>query len=87
MTTGQPVTSTRPDGKLTVAELADLCGVRPITVYQWIYRGYIPRDGGVRRFLPCERVAGVILVDQIEGAKAEWHTRERARRVPVAAGA
>jgi hypothetical protein len=71
---------TRPDGKVTVGQLAELCGVQPITVYQWIYRGYTPRGGGDRVKLPTVREGRTILIDPIDGAKAEYATAVRARR-------
>ena len=71
---------TRPDGLLTVAQLAQLCGVQPITVYQWTTRGYLTRDGSQRVVLPVVREGRTVLIDPVDGAKAEYHTRVRARR-------
>jgi hypothetical protein len=77
------VRSTRADGYLSVDELAALCGVKPITVYQWKDRGYMTRDGSHRVKLPFKREGRRILIDPVEGAKAEYHTAVRARRVIV----
>lgn len=71
---------TREDDRLTVAEVAALCGVEPITVYQWMYRGYLTRDGSERHHLPFVKEGRRILINVVDAAKAEWHTRERARR-------
>lgn len=75
---------TRADGWVTLDELAELCGVKPMTVYQWTRRGYLTRDGSQRVRLPFKREGRRILIDPVEGAKAEWHTAERARRQSAA---
>ncbi len=84
-----PVRSTRPDGRLTVAQVAQLAGVKPITVYQWMRRGYWTRDHTARVKLPFIRAGRLILIDPVDAAKAEHHTAVRARRViePTAASA
>lgn len=78
---------TRADGLLTVKQLAELCGVQPITVYQWTLRGYRTRDGKRKVILPAIEVDGRKMIDPVEGAKAEWHTRIRGRRAPALAEA
>lgn len=67
------------DALLTVAEAAEHCGVKPVTIRQWRYRGHLPiatdergkelRDGRGR---PLFRLLDV--------ARAEFKTREAARR-------
>jgi excisionase family DNA binding protein len=57
---------------LTVEEAAEHCGVQPVTVRQWVYRGHL------------ESVArganGRLLFNVVDVARAERATRERARR-------
>jgi len=44
-------------------------------------RGYLLRDGSARIVLPVARKEGRLnLVDPVEAAKYEYHTRVRARR-------
>jgi hypothetical protein len=58
---------------------AQLCGVNPDTISQWISRGYGPK--GARRKLPVAKREGrSILLDPIEVARADHATKERARR-------
>lgn len=78
---------TRGDGCLYVDQAAALCHVKPVTVRNWINRGYtVTRvvDGEKfkeRHFLPvAKREDGLILLDPVEVAKAEHATREAARR-------
>lgn len=78
---GEPRVSTRADGLVTVAELAAKCDVSEACVRNWISRGYKLRDGSATVKLRVEGKQGrENLVSEIEGAKAEFHTRERARR-------
>ena len=71
---------TRGDGLVTTEQAAELCGVEPVTVRNWILRGYGPKSD--RRVLcVAKRENGRILLDPIEVQKAEYHTRKRARRV------
>jgi hypothetical protein len=84
----RPVRITRGDGLITRDMAAELCGVHPDTVSQWISRGYLMRDSKTRRRLPvAKREGGRVLLDPVEVAKAEHHTAKRARReiVPTAA--
>lgn len=76
---------TRWDGLISVEQAAELCGVLPVTVRAWTQRGYGPKDA--RRKLPVAKREGrLILLDPVEVAKAEWHTRKPGRRdFPVAA--
>jgi hypothetical protein len=77
---------TRGDGYITVEQASALCGVKAVTVRNWIYRGYGPK--GSRRKLPvAARENGLILLDPVEVAKADHATKGPARRVtfPVAA--
>jgi predicted site-specific integrase-resolvase len=61
------------DALWTVAEVAGHCGVSEAAVRSWVYRGHLKvaeRDcRGRPRFLP------------LDAARAEYATRERARRV------
>lgn len=75
---------TRADGKLTIAEAAAQCGVSEACVRMWISRGYLLRDGSARVWLPVVKDGRRTLVDEIEVAKAEYHTRARARRAAAA---
>lgn len=73
----------RPDGLITRGQAAALCGVGGATITQWATRGYGPKHD--RRKLPvARREHGHPLYDPVEVAKAEWATRERARRVTAA---
>ena len=79
---------TRGDGLITREMAAQLCGVNPDTVSQWISRGYLLRDSKIRVRLPVAKREGrKVLLDPVEVAKAEYHTAKRARReiVPTAA--
>jgi hypothetical protein len=78
---------TRGDGLIYVDQAAELCGVETVTVRNWINRGYVVVrvvDGEKvkdRRFLPvAKRENGLILLDPVEVAKAEYATRKAARR-------
>ena len=73
---------TRGDGLITRDMAAELCGVTPDTISQWISRGYGPKEG--RRKLPVAKREGRnILLDPIELAKADHATKERARRYVI----
>lgn len=70
---------TRWDGLITRQMAADLCGVDPDTISQWISRGYGPK--GNRRKLPVAKKEGrSILLDPVEVAKADHATKGPARR-------
>lgn len=70
---------TREDGLITREMAAELCGVSPDAVSQWISRGYGPRDNRVK--LPVAKREGrTVLLDPVEVAKADHATKYRARR-------
>jgi len=72
----------RPDGLITVAQAAALCGVKPPAVRHWINRGYDSRDGSEHLYLRVARRDGrEILLDPVDVAKAKYATDVRARRV------
>lgn len=63
---------------LTTTQVADLCGVDPVTVRSWKKRGIIVPDGLDERGRPLYR--------QLTAALAEAATRQRAgRQLPTAA--
>jgi len=70
---GSGVRITRADGLVDVFQAAELCGVKPGTVRQWVHRGHLAKAG-----LDEE---GRSLFDPVALQKAEYATRERARRV------
>jgi hypothetical protein len=73
---------TRGDGLITRIMAAQLCGVDPDTISQWISRGYGPRDA--RRKLPVAKREGrSVLLDPVEVAKADHATKGPARRIVV----
>lgn len=68
----------RPDGLITRAQAAALCGVTPEAISNWT-RGYGPKND--RRKLPVtKRINGHPLFDPVEVAKADHATKKRARR-------
>ena len=69
---------THPEGLVTRAQAAALCGVGPDTISMWVRRGHLK---------VAKREGRTPLYDPIELAKAEYKTRERARRAifPTAA--
>jgi hypothetical protein len=70
---------TRWDGLITRNMAAELCGVDPDTISQWISRGYGPKSD--RRKLPVAKREGrLVLLDPVEVAKADHATRGPARR-------
>ena len=69
-----------PGGFITTEQAAELCGVKPVTVRNWILRGYTGLDGQ-RHHLPAHRFKRRLLLDPVEVAKAEHATAERARRL------
>ena len=75
-----------PGGYITTDQAAELCGVKPVTVRNWINRGW-RTDKGVRKLPVAFRYRGRIMLDPVEVQKAERATAERARRliVPTAA--
>ena len=73
---------TRWDGLITRGMAAELCGVDPDTISQWISRGYGPK--AARRKLPVAKREGrTVLLDPIEVAKADHATKGPARRYVV----
>lgn len=77
------LTITREDGLITRDTAAELCGVGPATVSQWISRGYTVTVAGekTRRRLPVAKREGrTLLLDPVEVAKADHATKYRARR-------
>lgn len=69
----------RPDGLITRGQAAQLVGVQPEAINNWVTQGYGPKDA--KRFLPvAKRERGRPLFDPVEVAKAEYATRRRARR-------
>ena len=75
-----------PGGYITTEQAAALCGVEPVTVRNWILRGYTGTDGQ-RHKLPAHRYKRRLLLDPVEVAKAEHATAVRARRIPRSAAA
>jgi hypothetical protein len=73
---------TRGDGLITREQAAELCGVTPGTISQWIGRGYGPKDSH-RRLPVAKRENGRILLDPVEVAKADHATARRARRIVI----
>jgi DNA-binding transcriptional MerR regulator len=64
---------TRADGLVDIFDAAALCGVKPGTIRQWVKRGHLAKAGLDER--------GRSLFDPVALQKAEYATRERARRV------
>jgi predicted site-specific integrase-resolvase len=64
---------TRDDGLVDAEQAAQLCGVKPGTIRQWVHRGLLKKAGLDER--------GRSLFDPVALQKAEYATRERARRV------
>lgn len=75
-----------PGGYITTEQAAALCGVEPVTVRNWVLRGYVAPDGS-RVKLPAHRYKRRLLLDPVDVAKAEYATRARARRFPVVTAA
>lgn len=61
------------DALWTVEEAADHAKVKPGTIRQWVNRGHLK---------VAERVGGKLRFNPIDVARAEFVTRERARRQP-----
>ena len=76
-----------PGGFITTDQAAQLCDVSPVTVRNWINRGWHTEDGEVRKLPVAFRYRGRIMLDPVEVQKAEHATAKRARRViqPTAA--
>lgn len=70
----------RPDGLITRAQAAELCGVTPQAITNWTSIGYGPRDSRTRLKV-TKRERGQPLFSPVDVAKAEYATRKRARRV------
>jgi DNA-binding transcriptional MerR regulator len=58
---------------LTTGDVAKLCGVEPPTVRSWVRRGYLKATGRNHRGWP--------LYDQLDAARAERRTAEKAGRL------
>lgn len=69
-----------PGGFITTEQAAELCGVKPVTVRNWVLRGYTGPDGA-RHYLPAHRYKRRLLLDPVDVAKAEHATAARARRI------
>jgi hypothetical protein len=76
-----------PGGFITTDQAAALCGVKPVTIRNWINRGYKRADGSNVKLPVAYRWRGRIMLDPVEVAKAEHATAPRARRLiqPTAA--
>lgn len=61
----------------SAVEAAERVGVEPVTIRQWVHRGYLP---------VAERVAGQLRLHPIDVARAEYRTRTRARRTLDSSG-
>ena len=70
-----------PGGWITTEQAAVLCGVAPVTVRNWILRGYVGLDGEHVKLPIVGRYKRRLLLDPVEVAKAELATAKRARRV------
>jgi hypothetical protein len=75
----------RPDGLITRDQSAQLAGVTPHAITMWSTRGYLTRDGERCKLPVTKREGRTVLYDPVEVAKAEYATRQRARRFPLAA--
>lgn len=73
-----------PDGCIDTRQAARLCDVSPITVRNWINRGWHDEDGNVRKLPVKYRYKGQIRLDPVEVAKADYGTAVRARRISAA---
>jgi len=69
-----------PGGMITVAQAALLCGVEPVTVRNWINRGWHDDDGRVAKLPVAWRYKGKIMLDPVEVAKSDHATKFKARR-------
>jgi len=70
-----------PGGWITTDQAAQLCGVAPVTVRNWVLRGYVS-PGGERVKLPVAgRYKRRLLLDPVDVARAEHATARRARRI------
>lgn len=69
------------DGCIDTIQAAALCGVSPITVRNWINRGWHDADGNVRKLPIKHRCKGRIRLDPVEVAKADYATARKARRI------
>ena len=93
---GSAVRITRADGLINVKQAAALCGVEEVTVRNWVNRGYWLRDHTRRcgrgcghrcRLAVAKREDGLLWLDPVEVAKAEYHTARKAGRVTERAAA
>jgi hypothetical protein len=76
-----------PGGFITTEQAAALCGVEPVTVRNWVLRGYTAPDGTRVKLPVAGRYKRRLLLNPVEVAKAEHATARRARRTiqPTAA--
>ena len=65
-----------PGGFITTEQAADLCGVKPVTVRNWILRGYTGLDGQ-RHHLPAHRFKRRLLPRPRRGRQGGARDRER----------
>ena len=72
-----------PGGEITVKQAAALCGVEPVTVRNWINRGWHDEGGNVVKLKIKWRYKGQIMLDPVEVAKADYATARKARRIPA----
>lgn len=72
---GGCVRITRDDGLVDTQQAAQLCGVQVGTIRQWVARGHLDKAGLDEK--------GRSLFDPVALQKAEYHTRQRARRITV----
>lgn len=70
-----------PDGCISTEQAAALCGVSPITVRNWINRGWHDAARNVCKLPVKHRYKGRIRLDPVEVAKADYATARKARRI------
>lgn len=68
-----------PDGLVTREQAADLCGVTPAAITNWVREGYGPK-GSKTRLRVARRDGPRPLFDPVDLARAELATRRKARR-------
>lgn len=71
------------DGCVSTEQAARLCGVSPITVRNWINRGWHDDDGNVCKLPVSHRYKGRIRLDPVAVAIADHATAQKARRIPA----
>jgi predicted site-specific integrase-resolvase len=73
-----PTITPDPSGFITRQQAAELCGVEPDTISQWIRRGHLK---------VAWRYKGRMMLDPVAVAKADHATKDKARRVVVRSAA